>query len=45
MEEFIKKRVAAVIAENGISERQLSIAIGHSDSYINKSMNGEWVLV
>lgn len=40
MEEFIKKRVAAVIAENGTSERQLSIAIGHSDSYINKSMNG-----
>lgn len=39
MEEFIKRRVTAVIHAKGSSERKVSLALGRSDSYVNKALN------
>lgn len=41
MRELIGQRISALLVEKQISERQLSDAIGRSDSYINKVVNGK----
>ena len=38
--EFTQKRIAALCAAKGISERKLSFELGHSEGYINSITTG-----
>lgn len=39
--DFINKRIAELCAEKHVSEREVSLAIGRSESYINYITNGK----
>ncbi len=39
--DFISKRIAELCTEKGVSEREVSLALGKSESYINYITNGK----
>jgi len=41
MRKVIAKRLSALLEEKDISERQLSLQLGYSPSYVNKIVNGQ----
>ena len=44
MRQFIIQRMMAILEEKNLSERQVSMDLGYSDSYMNKVKNGSIAL-
>ena len=44
MRQFIIQRMMAILEEKNLSERQVSMDMGYSDSYMNKVKNGSIAL-
>lgn len=38
---FVSERISALINDHNISERQLSVELGHTEGYINKVTSGK----
>lgn len=41
MEEFFRQRITQLRSQKGVSARDMSLSLGQSESYINKTENGK----